>query len=76
MDGRGMMFRQVVSVKPSGVEALDLEQALAIETVERHIWYRFDVVKHAKLQRHMLAPLCERALRCSLMAHPMATALL
>jgi hypothetical protein len=55
-----MMFRQVVGVKAGCVKARSLEQTLAIEAIEGHIRYGFDVVKHPKLQRHMPTPLGER----------------
>jgi hypothetical protein len=49
MDGRRVVLRQVIGIKPGAIEALDLQQTLAIDAVKGKARNGFDVVENSKL---------------------------
>ena len=50
MDGGRVVLGQVIGVKARGIEALDLEQALAVDAIERKSRDRLDVVEDPESQ--------------------------
>jgi hypothetical protein len=51
------MLGQVIGIEPGGVEAFDLEQALAIDLVEAQPGHRLDVVEDPESQAHAASTL-------------------
>lgn len=50
VDGGRVVLGQVIGVKARGIEALDLEQALAVDAIERQSRDRLDVVEDPESQ--------------------------
>ena len=48
MDGRRVVLGQVIGEESRGVEALDLDQPLAIDPVESQPGHGLDVVEHSE----------------------------
>ena len=52
MDGRRVVLGQVIGVEAGGVEALDLQQPLAVDAVQAQARHRLDVIEDPEAQCH------------------------
>jgi hypothetical protein len=54
VDGRGVVFCEVVAVEPGTVHVLQLFQPLSVRLGKRLSLFRFDVIKDAELKTHLV----------------------
>ena len=52
----GVVLSQMIGIKPSLIEALNLIQSMPINLIQRHTGYGFNVVKDSKLKWQFITP--------------------